>query len=49
MPGTIRPNKKCMKIAYNILNVPKDKQQKNQQKPSDKQIREWFIDSSTSQ
>jgi len=49
MPGAPRPNAKCMKIAFKILNVPKDKQQKNEKKPSNKQVREWFRDSSSSQ
>jgi len=44
-----RPNKKCMKIAYKILNTPKEKRQDNQQKPSDAKLREWFRDSSMSQ
>jgi len=49
MPGAPRPNKKCMKIAYKILNTPKDKQQDNNQKPSPQKIREWFRDSSLAQ
>lgn len=49
MPQAPRPNKKCMKIAYKILNTPKDKQQNNQQIPSSKRVREWFRDSSTAQ
>lgn len=49
MPGSIRPNTKAMKIAYKILNTPKEKQQGNQQKPSPEKIREWFRDSSTAQ
>jgi hypothetical protein len=44
-----RPNKKCMKIAYKILNTPKDKRQDNQHMPSPAKIREWFRDSSMSQ
>lgn len=49
MPGAPRPNKKCAKIAYKILNTPKDKQQHNQTVPSPKKIREWFRDSSMAQ
>lgn len=49
MPGAPRPNKQAMKIAYAILKTPKDKQQKNEPKPSDKRIAEWFRDSSTAQ
>ena len=49
MPGQIRPNRQAMKIAYRILNTPKDKQQDNQKRPTDAKIREWFRDSSTAQ
>lgn len=49
MPGSPRPNKQCMKIAYKILNTPKDKQQNNQVVPSPKKVKEWFRDSSLSQ
>jgi hypothetical protein len=44
MPGAIRPNKKAMKIAYNILKTPKGKRQKSE-KPSPELIREWLKDS----
>lgn len=49
MPGAIRPNEKCAKLAYKILNTPKDKQQDNQKKPSPEKIKEWFRDSSSAQ
>jgi len=49
MPGAPRPNEKCAKIAYNILNTPKDKRQDNQRRPDPKKIREWFRDSSAAQ
>lgn len=49
MPGAVRPNKKAMKIAYQILKTPKDKRQDNQQRPSDEKISEWFRDSSSAQ
>ena len=49
MPGAIRPNTKCMKIAYKILNTPKHKRQDNQRRPSAEKVREWFRDSSTAQ
>lgn len=49
MPGAIRPNKKCMQIAYALLKTPKSKRQHNDKKPSDKQLQAWFRDSSTSQ
>lgn len=45
----IRPNKKAMKIAYTILNTPKDLRQKPEPIPSQEKIREWFRDSSTAQ
>lgn len=45
----IRPNKKCMKIAYDILKTPKDQQQHAQPIPTEKMIRIWFRDSSTAQ
>lgn len=48
MPGTIRPSKKAMKIAYKILKTPKDQQQKNQKRAPVEKIREWFRDSSFS-
>ena len=44
-----RPNKQAMKIAYKILNTPKDKRQDNQNIPSPQKIREWFRDSSMAQ
>ena len=49
MPGAPRPNVKAMKLAYKILKTPKDKQQDNQKKPSEKMHKEWFRDSSTAQ
>ena len=49
MPGAPRPNTKAMKIAYKILNTPKEKQQDNQKTPSPEKIREWFRDSTTAQ
>lgn len=49
MAGAPRPNKKCMKIAYTILNTPKDKRQDSKPIPSRKRAREWFRDSSMSQ
>ena len=48
MPQALRPNKKAMKIAYAILKVPKDMQQKNE-KPSSRHIKEWFRDSMAGQ
>jgi hypothetical protein len=44
-----RPNKKCMKLAYQILQTPKDKQQQNQREVPAKKIKEWFRDSSIAQ
>jgi hypothetical protein len=49
MPGSPRPNKKCMKIAFQILNTPKDKQQDNQPTPPAGKVKQWFRDSSSSQ
>ena len=49
MPGAPRPNKQMMKLAYKILNTPKDKRQDNQPKPSDEKIKMWFKDSSAAQ
>lgn len=49
MAQSPRPNKKAMKIAYEILNTPKDKRQDDQTPPSPKKIQEWFRDSSLSQ
>jgi hypothetical protein len=49
MPGAPRPNKKAMKIAYQILKTPKDKQQDNQKKVSDEKASEWSRDSLLSQ
>ncbi len=44
-----RPNRKCMKIAYRLLQTPKDKQQKNEPEVPAKKVREWFRDSSIAQ
>ena len=49
MPQAPRPNTKAMKIAYKILNTPKEIQQDNQKKPSPEKIKEWFRDSSSAQ
>src|ERR1017187_6944560 len=46
MPGQIRPNKKMMKTAYKILGTPKDMQQRNDDRPSEKRVYSWRIDSS---
>jgi hypothetical protein len=45
MPGQIRPIEKLVKVVNKILEKPKDKQQKNDQRPSDKRIEAWRIDS----
>ncbi len=45
MPGQIRPIEKLVKIVNKILEKPKDKQQKNENRPSDKRIEAWRIDS----
>jgi hypothetical protein len=38
-----------MKIAFKILRIPKDLQQRNERKVSAKRLNEWFRDSSTAQ
>jgi len=47
MAGQIRPDKKLMKLAYKILKTPKDRQQDNK-KPTERQMREWSVNNSTS-
>lgn len=49
MPAAPRPNKRAAKIAYKILKVRKSQQQKNQENPSAKLRKEWFVDSSQAQ
>ena len=49
MPGSIRTNKKAMKIVYAILKTPKELQQRTEPRPPEKLIKEWFRDSSTAQ
>lgn len=49
MAGMIRPNLRNAKIAYNILKTPKDMRQQNQPRPSQRLIKQWWIDSSTAQ
>jgi hypothetical protein len=49
MPQAPRPDKKCMQIAYKILNIPKEKQQDNQREVSAEKRKEWFRDSSMCQ
>jgi len=49
MPAAPRPNRKAMKIAYNLLNTPKEMRQDTQPKPTEKQLREWWKDSSAAQ
>lgn len=44
-----RPNEKLAKLAYKILNTPKDQQQMNEKKTSRKRIRGWFKDTVVSQ
>jgi hypothetical protein len=47
MAGMIRPNKKAMEIAYRLLQTTKSLRQKNEKKPSEKRVKEWFKDSSS--
>jgi len=49
MPSGIRPNSKALKIVNRILNTPKDQRQKEDKKPSDKRVNEWWVDSLMSQ
>ena len=44
-----RPNEKLAKLAYKILNTPKDLRQDNEKKPSRKRIQGWFRDTVVSQ
>jgi hypothetical protein len=46
MPGQIRPDAKLKKLAYKILQTPKELQQKNTPKPSEKRYNAWHINSS---
>lgn len=41
MPQALRPIPKLAKLAYKLLKTPKDQQQHNQKKPTEKQKREW--------
>lgn len=47
MAGQLRPDKKLMKLAYKLLKTPKDRQQENK-KPTERQMREWSVNNSTS-
>jgi hypothetical protein len=50
MPSAPRPNKKAAKIAYDLLKTPKEKQQpKGDNRPPEKLIKEWKLDSSVAQ
>lgn len=47
MPGQIRPDQKLVKVAAKILKKNKDRLQKNEDRPSDKRIERWRVDSSS--
>lgn len=49
MPQGIRPDDKAMKIAYEVLKTPKEKQQRHDRHPSERLVEEWFRDSSMAQ
>lgn len=49
MPGMIRTNEEAKKIAYKVNKTPKVLQQRNEEKPPEKLIKEWFVDSSSYQ
>ncbi len=46
MPAQVRPIEKLAKLAYKILKVPKEQQQKNDGKPTQKRLTAWMVDSS---
>lgn len=48
MPVQLRPNLKLAKVVWKVLNTPKDLQQKNQTKPTERQEQTWRATSSTS-
>lgn len=48
MPGQIRPEKKLMKVVYQILKTPKHLQQKLDKEPDAKRLNAWRVDSSIS-
>lgn len=48
MPGQIRPEKKVMKVAYQILKTPKPLRQSEQKEPDPKRLFAWRVDSSIS-
>ncbi len=48
MPVQLRPDVKLSKLAFKILGTPKDLQQKNQVKPTQRQEQSWRSTSSTS-
>lgn len=48
MPGQIRPEKKLMKVVYEILKTPKPLQQKLDKEPDQKRLNAWRVDSSIS-
>lgn len=43
MPGQLRPIEKLAKVAYRILKVDQDKQQKNTHQPDERRLREWSV------
>jgi hypothetical protein len=45
MPAQVRPLKEAMKIAYKVLQTPKELQQTNKPKPDKFRLREWDKDS----
>lgn len=47
MPAQVRPLKKAMKIAYDVLQTPKELQQTNNPRPDKFRLREWDKDSNT--
>jgi hypothetical protein len=45
MPGQIRPNKKLMKVAYDILKTNDNARQCNEREISEERQREWLAGS----
>jgi hypothetical protein len=48
MPVQLRPSLKLAKVVWSVLGTPKDLQQKNQTKPTERQEKAWRASSSTS-
>ncbi len=49
MPGQIRQIKIALDTHDKVMKVPESLQQRNDKEPSEKRVKEWFVDSSMSQ